>query len=54
MKSIFSRFLKDESGATAIEYSLIAALIGIVIIAAVGKLGTNLSNKFAGIASNVT
>ena len=54
MKSIFSRFLKDEAGATSIEYSLIAALIGVVIIAGVTKLGTNLSNKFATIANSVT
>ena len=54
MKSIFSRFLKDESGATAIEYSLIAALIGVVIIAAVSKLGSNISNKFGAIAGNLT
>ncbi len=52
--SIFSRFLKDESGATSIEYSLIAALIGVVIITAVTKLGTNLSAKFNNIANNVT
>ena len=54
MKSIFSRFLKDEAGATSIEYSLIAALIGVVIITAVSKLGTNLSTKFTNIANNVT
>ena len=54
MKSVFSRFLKDEAGATSIEYSLIAALIGVVIITAVSKLGTNLSTKFTNIANNVT
>ncbi|MDE2362650.1 MAG: Flp family type IVb pilin [Hyphomicrobiales bacterium] len=53
MKIAF-RFLKDEAGATSIEYSLIAALIGVVIITAVTKLGTNLSQKFDNIAGNVT
>lgn len=54
MKSRFSLFLNDESGATAIEYSLIAALIGVAVIAAVKKLGTTLSTKFSGIAGNLT
>lgn len=54
MTTIFSKFLKDESGATAIEYSLIAALIGVAVIAAVKKLGTTLSSKFSNIASNLT
>ena len=48
------RFAANEQGATAIEYSLIAALIGIVIITAVGALGSNLSNKFSAIAANLT
>ncbi len=54
MKSACSRFFKDDSGATSIEYSLIAALIGVVIITAVTQLGSNLSNKFNNIANNVT
>jgi pilus assembly protein Flp/PilA len=54
MKSVFSRFFNDESGATAIEYSLIAALIGVVIISAVKALGTNISAKFAAISGNMT
>ncbi len=45
---------KDISGAASIEYSLIAALIGVVIITAVTQLGSNLSNKFNNIANNVT
>ena len=45
MKLAF-RFIKDESGATAIEYGLIAAGISIAIIAAVNALGTALSGKF--------
>lgn len=54
MKFDFSRFLKDESGATAIEYSLLAALIGVAIIAAVRTLGTTLSAKFSSITNNLT
>lgn len=41
-----ARFMNDESGATAIEYGLIAALIAVGIIAAATTLGTNLSNVF--------
>ncbi|MCB1542200.1 MAG: Flp family type IVb pilin [Rhodoblastus sp.] len=54
MTTMFSKFLKDESGATAIEYSLIAALIGVAVIAAVKKLGTTMSAKFSSIANNLT
>lgn len=43
---IFARFAQDESGATAIEYGLIAALISVVIIVAVGALGTSLTSVF--------
>jgi len=53
MSNLFARFVKDESGATAIEYGLIAALIAVVIIGAVTTLGTNLSAKFANIATAV-
>jgi pilus assembly protein Flp/PilA len=48
-----TRFLKDDSGATAIEYGLIAALISVAIIAAATTLGTNISNTFAKIAGNI-
>ena len=51
--SKIANFLKDESGATAIEYGLIAALIAVVIITAVTTLGTNLSGKFNNIANSV-
>ena len=54
MHSAFLRFIKDESGATALEYSLMAALIGVIALTAVTKLGTNLSTKFTNIANNVT
>lgn len=47
MKSLVTRFLKDESGATAIEYGLIAAGIAVAIIAAVNSLGTTLNGVFA-------
>lgn len=50
----FAKFIKDESGATAIEYSLIAALIGVAVISAVTMLGTTLSAKFSGISSSLT
>ena len=46
MSRFISRFLKNESGATAIEYGLIAALISVVIIGAVTTVGTNLTTTF--------
>jgi pilus assembly protein Flp/PilA len=51
MKTLISRFAKDESGATAIEYGLIAGLIAVVIITAVTLIGTNLTTKFNTIAN---
>jgi pilus assembly protein Flp/PilA len=53
MKSVFKRFASDESGATAIEYGLIAALIAVVIIAGVSTLGTKLNAKFVAISGNL-
>jgi len=53
MSKFVQRFINDESGATAIEYGLIAALIGVVIITAVTLLGTNLSSKFNRIATTL-
>ncbi|HKU07569.1 MAG TPA: Flp family type IVb pilin [Bradyrhizobium sp.] len=53
MKTIVTRFLKDESGATAIEYGLIAAGISLAIIAAVNGLGGNLNTKFNNINSSL-
>jgi pilus assembly protein Flp/PilA len=47
------KFLSDESGATAIEYGLIAAGISLAIIAAVNGLGTNLSTQFTSINSSL-
>ncbi len=54
MNKFLSRFLTDESGATAIEYGLIAALIAVVIIGAVTAVGTNLKSTFNNIANNVS
>jgi pilus assembly protein Flp/PilA len=51
--NMFSRFLRDESGATAIEYGLIAAGIAVVIITAVQLIGTNLSATFQKVATAV-
>ena len=53
MNNLFARFVRDESGATAIEYGLIAALIAVVIIGAVQLVGTNLSTTFNSVATNI-
>jgi pilus assembly protein Flp/PilA len=50
---LVTRFLKDQSGATAIEYGLIAAGISIAIILAVNGLGTNLNDKFTSINTSL-
>jgi pilus assembly protein Flp/PilA len=50
MTKMIDRFAKDESGATAIEYGLIAALISVVIIGVLSTIGTNLTKKFNQIA----
>jgi pilus assembly protein Flp/PilA len=53
MKNLIARFVKDESGATAIEYGLIAAGISLAIIAVVNGLGTNLNSKFTSINTSL-
>ena len=53
MKNIVSRFVKDESGATAIEYGLIAALVGVGIIAALQNLRTDLNNTFGAVSTEL-
>jgi pilus assembly protein Flp/PilA len=53
MTNLFSRFVRDESGATAIEYGLIAALIAVVIIGMVQAVGTNLKTTFQTISTNI-
>lgn len=53
MTKLVARFIKNESGATAIEYGLIAAGISLAIIAAVNGLGTNLNTKFGNIRDSL-
>jgi pilus assembly protein Flp/PilA len=53
VKKIFQEFIADESGATAIEYGLIAAGISLAIIAVVNGLGTKLNTKFAAINNSL-
>jgi pilus assembly protein Flp/PilA len=53
MINALNKFLKDENGATAIEYGLIAALIAVVIVGGVTAIGTNLSTMFTSVAGNV-
>jgi pilus assembly protein Flp/PilA len=50
---MLTKFIRDEQGATAIEYGLIASLIAVVIIAAVALVGTNLSDMFNNVASHL-
>jgi pilus assembly protein Flp/PilA len=51
--NLISRFFRDESGATAIEYGLIAALIAVVIITGVTAVGTNLSTTFTTLSTKL-
>ena len=46
MQNLFNKFVKDESGATAIEYGLIAALIAVALIAGATALGDSINDKF--------
>lgn len=54
MSHFLKSFVKNESGATAIEYGLIAALIAVAIITAVTQVGTDLSSLFSGISGKLT
>lgn len=54
MREFLARFLRDESGATAIEYGLLAGLIAVVIIVGATALGTNINAAFVRIAACVT
>ena len=54
MSKLFSRFRKNESGATAIEYALIAALMATIIIAAFTGLGTTIKQKFTDIGTTIS
>ena len=51
MSNLVSRFAKDQSGATAIEYGLIAGLISVVILAVLSTIGTKLNTKFTSISN---
>jgi pilus assembly protein Flp/PilA len=53
MMNIAKKFLKDESGATAIEYGLIAALVAVAIVTALSTLGGSLSTLFTNVNSDV-
>ena len=53
MSNLIARFVKDESGATAIEYGLIAALIALAIMVGAGSLGNALNSKLGAIATAV-
>ncbi|SIR05972.1 pilus assembly protein Flp/PilA [Rhizobium sp. RU35A] len=54
MSRLFARFLKSESGATAIEYGLIAALISVALIAGASTLGDNLSATFTRVSTEMS
>ncbi|MDB5427898.1 MAG: Flp/Fap pilin component [Phenylobacterium sp.] len=53
MSNFVTRFLKDESGATAIEYGLIAALVAVVLVTALGAMGNKLSCTFNKVANSL-
>ncbi len=53
MSKFVSRFLNDESGATAIEYGLIAALVAVVLVTALSAMGTKLSGTFNKVSANL-
>ena len=53
MRNFIKNFANDESGATAIEYGLIAALMAVIIIAGIGAIGTQLGDKFTTIAEKI-
>ncbi|WP_181704647.1 Flp family type IVb pilin [Chthonobacter rhizosphaerae] len=54
MKTLFQRFIKNESGATAIEYGLIASLIAVAIITAASTLGTEVGQTFKKVSDELT
>ena len=53
MQNLVSKFIRNQDGATAIEYGLIAALIAVVIITTLQLVGTNLSTSFNSVATNL-
>lgn len=54
MQNLVTRFINDESGATAIEYGLIAALISVALIGGATSLGTNINSRFSTTATTVS
>ncbi|ASP93749.1 Flp family type IVb pilin [Sinorhizobium meliloti] len=54
MKNLLARFARNESGATAIEYGLIAGLISVVLITVMGTIGTGLATRFTAIGTALT
>ena len=54
MQNLFARFVADESGATAIEYGLIASLISVAIISAASTLGKNVAATFGTVSNTMT
>jgi len=54
MQNLVTRFIKDESGATAIEYGLIAALISVALIAGARAIGTGLDDKFTAVSEAIS
>ena len=54
LKTLGWRFVRDESAATAIEYGLIASLIGVAIIAGAAALGTSLNSTFQSVSTSIT
>ena len=53
MSAFFTKLLRDESGVTAIEYGLIAALIAVAAVGIMGTVGTNLTSTFSKVASSL-
>lgn len=54
MTKLFARFMKDKSGATAIEYGLIAALISVALIAGATTLGSQISTNFTNLSTEMS
>jgi pilus assembly protein Flp/PilA len=54
MKTFLKNFVRDESGVTAMEYGMIAALIAVVILGVLGSVGTNLNTTFGKIQSSIS
>lgn len=53
MRPLLARFLRNEAGATAIEYAIIAGGLSVVIVAAVAGIGANLSSRFAAMSTSL-